>query len=108
MQRRATATFAVPLTGGQYAPEVVYLTRDGLAPTDFNKLGPQTLLMIHATFVASASIEVDVYQEDGTWNNYQDITSGLSTKVDLGGLQARIRVQSGGSSGTQTITYSAY
>lgn len=104
MKSTRSETFVVPVTGSQYAPEVIYLTRDGAAPESPFSAGPDAVTVVVASFVTSATVEVDVLDADGNYVNAAQITSAKVTRVVLDGLTGRVRVVSGGSSGNQAVT----
>lgn len=106
------ATFTVPVTSGQYAPEVYYLRLDRplTAPVTLADLASVVELQIDAvTYPTGATIEVDVLKPDsapataGNWRTARAsyTTTGLKTPIALSGRRGvRIRMKSGGTAET--------
>lgn len=98
-----TQTYTVTGTGGAYATEIMYLSRDGTVPT-VGDLGPDAVTIVIGTVVADVDVELDVLDADGNWVNMAVIEAVGVNRYVLDGLPARIRAQSGGTSGSQVVT----
>lgn len=111
------ADLAIPGTGGNYAPEVIYV-RSGdpdVAPkgkVDLDVVS-KIRVLLHPTLVTAVVIEVDLLKADGEpevaadWELavFSYTTVGIQTLEELPGCRGvRIRGKSGGTSGTQTVS----
>ncbi len=103
-----TLDFAVPGGAGAYAPEVLYLNRDNLVTTGPDEVGEMQLLV--AALPTSAIVEVDLCAPGSGFGGtvrtavqtYNAL--GLTSVLSLAGWRGvRIRVKSGGTSGTATV-----
>lgn len=101
-----TQAFTVPAGSGSYATEILYLNTANGASAPDNTWADLVNIIVH-TLVTGAVVELQTLDQDGsTWT----IASTLDTATDsmfsavLLQHHARIRVKSGGTAGTQTIT----
>lgn len=105
-----TLAFAVPVTGGNYAPEILYLAQknQAIATQAPDEVGECQFYI--STLPTSAIVEIDLLAPGqlmtGTWRTVAQTynANGLTAVLSLAGWRGvRVRVKSGGTSGTATI-----
>ncbi len=109
---RRRITFAIPLTGGQYAPEVLYCSEKNEKPDRAMNVSDLSLLI--ESLPAAGIIAVDLLKADGNAKVETDWVLDVFTYTSAGHtLEAlakwkgvRIRAQSGGTAGDAIVSAS--
>jgi hypothetical protein len=109
MAAQQRTTFAVPAGASNYAPESLYGNKDNAAL----KTPAYQAQIIVETGVATATADLQVLRPDGTpatdahWVTYKSFTAavaGASDVYDVAGLPVRLKLKSGGTSGSAVVS----
>jgi hypothetical protein len=110
MSHQKRVSFVVPITSGQFAPEILYLNPESLVNALMDTVSEMTAFVEALT--ATATLEVDILKPGGLPQNAADWY--LAIKVwNTAGIQAlfqlaricgvRVRAKSGGTAGTTIL-----
>lgn len=105
-----TETFVIPVTGGNFAPEIIYLRRT-IAAGEWQFSPVIELVVFVNSLPTSASIDVDILKPGGDPTNAADwfapafsfTTTGQQTSQPVFATGIRIRGKSGGTAGNAEI-----
>lgn len=110
-----TITFAVPVTNGEYAPEVLYLNDDNSDPRKSLHRVDEIEGMIRS-LPSGASLELDILKGgnpdprlDASWNlnvGTAATVAGVFGLMKMGGFCCRFRAVSGGTAGNLPLDLS--
>jgi hypothetical protein len=115
--KQARVVFNVPLTSGQYAPEVLYLYEDKTKPPDNTTAAMDFVSSLVAVLEsdppAGAVVEVDLLRVGGNARNAGDWLTAMATANARGVYEplpfngwfgVRLRAKSGGTAGTLAVS----